>query len=152
MIFIIFIPEDLFDMLYLRSKVTEMPHLEQALPYCMAISESGCLNHNQAAKHTCILHSVCRAHYQKTGSMTEVATALLAVSFTMHLLPWLWDLVPNAAPTCTIWALHGVHVVLNRVPLCACVFFTRGNTTASVPAGSCHVAYLSGYTSALSAP
>ncbi len=33
-----------------------------------------------------------------------------------------------------------------------CIFFTRGNTSASVPAGSCHVAYHSGYTSALSAP
>ena len=37
--------------------------------------------------------------------MTEVVTALLAVSITMDLLLWLWE--PYAAPTFTIWVLNG---------------------------------------------
>ncbi len=90
MVFVICIPEDLFDMLYLRTTVTEKPHLEQALPCCMASCESGYLCHHQIARLACILHSVCQAHLRKTGSMTEVVTALLAVFTTMDLLLWLW--------------------------------------------------------------
>ena len=77
-----------------------MPHLEQALPYCTASSASSCLCHGQAARLACILHSVRQAHLRKIGSMTEVVTALLAVSITMDLLLWLWE--PYAAPTFTI--------------------------------------------------